>query len=63
MQNFPDALDALVVGITGTKVNYILDADIQKFFDSVSQKWLVRFLERRIKDPRKRPIVSVRFRF
>lgn len=30
-----DALDALVVGITGKKVNYILDADIQKFFDSV----------------------------
>ena len=29
-----DALDALVVGITGKKVNYILDADIQKFFDS-----------------------------
>ena len=47
-----DALDALVVGITGKKVNYILDADIQKFFDSVSQKWLARFLERRIKDPR-----------
>lgn len=47
-----DALDALVVGITGTKVNYILDADIQKFFDSVSQKWLIRFLEHRIKDPR-----------
>jgi group II intron reverse transcriptase/maturase len=47
-----DALDALVVGITGKKVNYILDADIQKFFDSVSQKWLVRFLEHRIKDRR-----------
>lgn len=47
-----DALDALVVGITGTKVNYILDADIQKFFDSVSQKWLGRFLEHRIKDSR-----------
>jgi group II intron reverse transcriptase/maturase len=47
-----DALDALVVGITGRKVNYILDADIQKFFDSVSQKWLVRFLEHRIKDRR-----------
>ena len=46
------ALDALVVGITGKKVNYILDADIQKFFDSVSQKWLVRFLEHRIKDQR-----------
>ena len=25
-----DALDALVVGITGRKVNWILDADIQK---------------------------------
>ena len=47
-----DALDALVVGITGKKVNYILDADIRNFFDSVSQKWLVRFLEHRIKDPR-----------
>jgi group II intron reverse transcriptase/maturase len=39
-----DALDALIVGITGKKVNYILDADIQK--------WLVRFLEHRIKDRR-----------
>lgn len=47
-----DALDALVVGITGKKVNYILDADIQKFFDSVDQKWLFRFLEHRIKDKR-----------
>lgn len=31
-----DALDALVVGITSTKVNYILDADIRSFFDEVS---------------------------
>jgi len=47
-----DALDALVVGITSKKVNYILDADIQGFFDAVSQTWLVRFLEHRIADPR-----------
>ena len=47
-----DALDALVVGITSTKVNYILDADIRSFFDAVSQEWLVRFLEHRIGDPR-----------
>jgi len=47
-----DALDALAVGITGTKVNWILDADIRSFFDSVSQEWLVRFLEHRIGDPR-----------
>jgi RNA-directed DNA polymerase len=38
-----DALDALIVGITSTKVNYILDADIRSFFDEVSQQWLVRF--------------------
>ena len=47
-----DALDALVVGITCTKVNYILDADIRSFFDEVSQEWLVRFLQHRIGDPR-----------
>jgi len=32
-----DALDALVVGITGTKVNHILDCDVRSFFDAVSQ--------------------------
>src|ERR1700750_332791 len=47
-----DALDALIVGITSTKVNYILDADIQSFFDTVSHDWLVRFLKHRIDDPR-----------
>src|ERR671913_407091 len=47
-----DALDALAVGITGTKVNWILDADIRSFFDAVSQEWLVRFLDHRIGDPR-----------
>jgi RNA-directed DNA polymerase len=47
-----DALDALVVGISSTKVNYILDADIQSFFDAVSQSWLVRLMNHRIGDPR-----------
>jgi group II intron reverse transcriptase/maturase len=47
-----DALDALVVGITSRKVNWILDADIQNFFGSVSRQWLVRFLEHRIGDKR-----------
>jgi hypothetical protein len=46
------ALDALVVAITSKKVNYILDADIRSFFDSVSQSWLERFLGHRIADPR-----------
>ena len=31
-----DALDALVVGITTKKVNFILDADIRSFLDPVS---------------------------
>ena len=32
-----DALDALVVGISGTKVNWVLEVDVRSFFDSVSQ--------------------------
>jgi RNA-directed DNA polymerase len=47
-----DALDALAVGICNTPVNWILDADIRNFFDSISQEWLVRFLEHRIGDKR-----------
>src|SRR6201998_4428649 len=47
-----DALDALAVGITRRKVNWVLDADIQNFFGSVSREWLVRFLEHRIGDRR-----------
>ena len=47
-----DALDALWVGIVSRKVNIILDADIQSFFDTVSHDWLIRFVEHRIGDPR-----------
>jgi retron-type reverse transcriptase len=42
-----DALDALAVGITDKKVNFILDADVRSFFDEVSQSWLIRFVEHR----------------
>src|ERR1700758_4253802 len=47
-----DALDALAVGITRRKVNWVLDADIQNFFGSVSREWLGRFPEHRIGDRR-----------
>jgi retron-type reverse transcriptase len=47
-----DALDALVVAIADRKVNWIVDADIRSFFDSVSQEWLIRFVEHRIGDKR-----------
>jgi group II intron reverse transcriptase/maturase len=47
-----DAMDALLVGITSTKVNWILDADIGSFFDTVSQEWLIKFVEHRVGDRR-----------
>jgi RNA-directed DNA polymerase len=47
-----DALDALAVGITTKKVNFIFDADVRSFFDEVSQEWLVRFVEHRVGDRR-----------
>jgi RNA-directed DNA polymerase len=46
------ALDALYVGITKGKVNWIIDADIRGFFDNISHEWLMKFLEHRIADPR-----------
>src|SRR5262245_48878778 len=47
-----EALDALWVGIMGKKVNWVLDADIQSCFDTISLEWLVKFLEHRIADQR-----------
>jgi RNA-directed DNA polymerase len=47
-----NALDALCVGIISKKVNFIFDADVQSFFDEVSQEWLVRFVEHRVGDRR-----------
>ena len=47
-----DALDALMVGISTKKVNWILEVDIRSFFDEVNRDWLTRFVEHRIADPR-----------
>src|SRR5947207_7709572 len=47
-----DALDALAVGIGTKRVNFILDADVASFFDSVSKGKPVRFVEHRVGDPR-----------
>ena len=47
-----NALDALAVGIDKFKINWVVDCDIRKFFDTVSRDWLVRFLEHRIADKR-----------
>jgi group II intron reverse transcriptase/maturase len=47
-----NALDALGVAITSKKVNWILDADVQGFFDAIDHEWLIKFLEHRIGDRR-----------
>jgi retron-type reverse transcriptase len=46
------ALDALSVGVMTKKVNWVLDADLSRFFDTLDHGWLVRFLEHRIADRR-----------
>lgn len=46
------ALDALTGGIETKKVNWVLDADIQGFFDTLNHEWLIRFVEHRIADRR-----------
>ena len=47
-----NALDAIWVGITRRKVNWILDADVRNFFGELDHKWLLKFLEHRVGDPR-----------
>ena len=46
------ALDALTVGIERRKVSWVLDADIQGFFDTMDHGWIIRFVEHRIADRR-----------
>jgi group II intron reverse transcriptase/maturase len=46
------ALDALFVGITEKKINWVLEADIRGFFDNIEHGWLTEFLKHRIADPR-----------
>jgi group II intron reverse transcriptase/maturase len=47
-----DALDALYVGITERRVDWVLDMDIREFFTSIRHEWLVKFVEHRIADRR-----------
>jgi len=45
-----DALDALDKAIMTKPVNFIVDMDIEKFFDTMNHKWLMECLRQRIKD-------------
>jgi len=46
------ALDALSYALTQKHVNYVLDADIRGFFDSISHEWMLKFVQHRVADPR-----------
>jgi group II intron reverse transcriptase/maturase len=51
-RNQHQALDALAVGILRKKVNWVLDADIRGFFDTIDHGWLMKFVGHRIADRR-----------
>src|SRR6266699_1977692 len=46
------ALDALTVAIERKRVNWVLDADIRNFYDSLSHDWMLKFIEHRVADRR-----------
>lgn len=47
-----DALDALATAVSRKKVNWVLEADIRGFFDTIDHGWMVKFIEHRIADKR-----------
>jgi group II intron reverse transcriptase/maturase len=47
-----NALDALYVGLTDRRINWVLDADIEKFFDRLKHEWMMEFLANRVGDRR-----------
>ncbi len=51
-RNPHQALSAVHTAIMSQRVNWVLDADIRSFFDSVDHEWLLRMLAHRIADPR-----------
>lgn len=51
-RNAHQALDALTVGIMTKKVNWVLDADLRNFFDTLKHAWLIQFIEHRVEDRR-----------
>jgi RNA-directed DNA polymerase len=52
------ALRMVREAITTEPVNWVLDADIRRYFDSVDHDWLLRMLAHRIADPRVLRLIS-----
>ncbi len=53
-----DALDAVSAGIYKKRIGWVLDADIQRFFDAMNHDWMMRFLQHRIGDKRLLRLIS-----
>ena len=51
-RNPHQALTSLHTAIMSQRVNWVLDADIRSFFDSVDHEWLLRMVAHRIADQR-----------
>ena len=51
-------LDKLGRTLQQKRVGYLVESDIRSFFDEVSHKWLIKFLEYRIGDPRILRLIS-----
>jgi group II intron reverse transcriptase/maturase len=47
-----NALDAVYVAIKQRQVNWVFDADLRKFYDSLDHGWLMKFVEHRVTDQR-----------
>jgi group II intron reverse transcriptase/maturase len=47
-----NALATLNEVIAGCKVEWVLEADLKHFFGSLDHKWMLRFIEHRVGDPR-----------
>jgi len=50
-RNCHQAINAVDKTIMTKPINYVIEADIKGYFDNVSHKWMMKFLQVRIKDP------------
>ncbi|GAG82351.1 unnamed protein product, partial [marine sediment metagenome] len=50
-RNCHQAINAVDKTIMTKPINHVIEADIKGYFDNVSHKWMIEFLQVRIKDP------------
>lgn len=57
-RNAHQAVEGIKASIAQGKVSWVLDVDIQSFFDTINHKWLMKFVEHRIADKRILSLIS-----